>query len=197
MSEVWLSLKDIPAEGREFSFSDPGLWAGPCAEFGLACEVREPLLGELEVLPQKDGYLLRGRLTGQVALPCDRCAEDALVTVEQYFDEFEPLPLPQEPKTARSRRQAAQGRGQAASEDQDQEEQDSTLLRETPGGVELDVGGLFWEQFLLALPVKPLCTEQCSGLCDTCGWNLNRGPCDCPEDEGDPRLAALRDMKLS
>jgi len=36
MSELWLDITDIPATGREFSFSDPAIWTGPIAEFGMA-----------------------------------------------------------------------------------------------------------------------------------------------------------------
>jgi len=189
MPEMWLSIKDIPAEGREFSFSDPAIWAEPCAEFGIACEVRTPLQAELQVLPQKDGYLLRGSLKGQVSLPCDRCAEAALVDVQHRFDEFEALAEPNEPQAGGRRGRKAEAPGL--------EEEDSSLLRHGQGGPELNVGALLWEQFLLTLPVKPLCGEECRGLCGRCGQNLNLGPCGCPEDEGDPRLAALRNIKLS
>lgn len=33
---------------------------------------------------------------------------------------------------------------------------------------------------LIAIPMKPLCRENCAGLCPNCGHNLNQGPCSCP-----------------
>jgi uncharacterized protein len=48
----------------------------------------------------------------------------------------------------------------------------------------------------LALPLRPLCREDCKGLCARCGNDLNAGPCDCGGDDIDPRweaLAALRE----
>lgn len=36
---------------------------------------------------------------------------------------------------------------------------------------------------LLAIPMKPLCREDCAGLCPSCGHNLNLGPCACPPQE--------------
>jgi uncharacterized protein len=51
------------------------------------------------------------------------------------------------------------------------------------------------EQFYLALPMKPLCSEACHGLCPVCGTNLNRGTCDCKRDWDDPRLAPLRELR--
>jgi len=39
---------------------------------------------------------------------------------------------------------------------------------------------------LLAIPMKPLCREDCAGLCPNCGHNLNQGPCSCPPQEPTP-----------
>ena len=43
----------------------------------------------------------------------------------------------------------------------------------------------------LALPMKPLCREDCPGLCPACGHNLNEGQCGCRLAETDPRWADL------
>ncbi len=43
----------------------------------------------------------------------------------------------------------------------------------------------------LAVPMKPLCGEECAGLCPNCGKNLNEGECDCPQQEIDPRWSEL------
>lgn len=45
--------------------------------------------------------------------------------------------------------------------------------------------------FVLNMDVKYLCSEDCHGLCPTCGKDLNEGDCNC-EAEIDPRLAALK-----
>ena len=44
---------------------------------------------------------------------------------------------------------------------------------------------------LLAIPMKPLCSSKCTGLCQKCGQNLNEGNCDCPKQEIDPRWSEL------
>ena len=51
------------------------------------------------------------------------------------------------------------------------------------------------EQFYLALPMKPLCGNDCKGLCPTCGTNWNKGTCDCSNQSEDPRLAALKALR--
>jgi uncharacterized protein len=63
-------------------------------------------------------------------------------------------------------------------------------------GTEVDLTPLVYEQVLLALPTRPLCAEECRGLCPQCGANLNTGQCACTTDSGDPRLAVLRSLKI-
>ncbi len=46
-------------------------------------------------------------------------------------------------------------------------------------------------ELALALDMKPLCSEDCPGLCHVCGKNLKHETCDCDRSKIDPRLAAL------
>lgn len=181
--ELHIALSEIGPAGLTLTVADPAVWADPLAEFQMACHVVRPLRAELFVLPQEDGCLLRGRLTGEVALPCNRCAEATSVVLDQAFDEFEEYPDP------------AAGTVEAADEPDALE--DDGVLRLENGVPVLDVAALLWEEFALALPVKPLCSPDCRGVCPVCGKNLNEGPCGCSSDEGDPRLAALRNLKIS
>jgi uncharacterized protein len=57
---------------------------------------------------------------------------------------------------------------------------------------QIDLNELLREQFYLALPMKPLCSEECKGLCPQCGINRNTATCACATEWEDPRLAALR-----
>ena len=54
----------------------------------------------------------------------------------------------------------------------------------------LDLSELARETFILNMPSKTLCREDCRGLCSGCGANLNHEKCRCKK-EVDPRLAAL------
>jgi len=62
-------------------------------------------------------------------------------------------------------------------------------------GDAIDLDQLIREQLYLALPMKPLCTETCRGLCPLCGINLNRSACACERTWDDPRLAVLKALK--
>jgi uncharacterized protein len=54
---------------------------------------------------------------------------------------------------------------------------------------------LLREEAILAIPMGALCRPDCAGLCPQCGQNWNEGPCDCEQDEIDPRFAALREHR--
>lgn len=47
------------------------------------------------------------------------------------------------------------------------------------------------EQVLLSLPSRTLCKQDCKGLCQRCGQNLNTADCACGEAVPDPRWNAL------
>lgn len=176
MFELWISLKDIPAEGREFHFTDQSIWTGPMQEFGVAGRIAKPFAARLLIVPQDEGFLVSGELTGALILPCGRCAEEFELPVAASFEGFE---------------------GPEADADvQVDEAADESRLRLRGGNPEMDVAGLIWEQFLLALPDSPVCAEGCRGLCPQCGVNRNQTDCDCVREGGDPRLAVLRKLKL-
>jgi len=58
-----------------------------------------------------------------------------------------------------------------------------------------DLHGIVRELIELNLPMKPLCSENCRGLCPLCGMNLNRAACACPPVEPDGRWEAIHKLK--
>jgi len=60
----------------------------------------------------------------------------------------------------------------------------------------LDLTEAIRQYALLAIPMKPLCGEDCAGLCPTCGYNLNQGPCQCLPQAADPRRSKLNKFAL-
>ena len=61
-------------------------------------------------------------------------------------------------------------------------------------GYTLDLFSLVRDDILLELPVKHLCSDDCLGLCPTCGQNLNEGSCGCSKKAVDPRMAVLDEL---
>ena len=75
-------------------------------------------------------------------------------------------------------------------EELEDEENDEIVLLENG---EADLDELFTTALVLSMDAKHVCSEDCKGLCPTCGANLNDGPCGCRK-EIDPRLAALAQL---
>ena len=59
----------------------------------------------------------------------------------------------------------------------------------------IDLSPLVRESMMLSLPTRPLCGEECRGLCAPCGANRNTTECACRDDWSDPRLDVLRTLK--
>jgi uncharacterized protein len=151
----------------DFSIVDP---------VSLAFDIFNPGAGAPGVGKDKEQFRLAGDVKTVLELPCSRCLEPFRLGVDAHFD------LRYQPHAANS------GEGEREIEEDDL----STAFYEND---EIDLGHLMREQFYLALPMKPLCREDCRGLCSSCGTNLNRGTCDCKREWDDPRLAALRELK--
>ncbi len=136
---------------------------------------------QLLVVPSaKDFYLdVRGEATWECT--CSRCLEP--------FDS--PISLSSQFLGSRDSELVARGSHTLGSQDLD-----VVFLPET----ELDELALVREQFLLQLPMHPLCKDECQGLCSRCGKNWNKGRCSCPpEVEKEPSAVAkaLSGLKLN
>ena len=58
----------------------------------------------------------------------------------------------------------------------------------------LDLTEAIRQYVLLAIPMKPLCREDCAGLCLHCGRNLNLGPCNCIPQGTEPYWSELSEL---
>ncbi len=52
------------------------------------------------------------------------------------------------------------------------------------------------EQLFMSLPIHNLCREDCSGLCPSCGIDLNKNKCTCEPKVFNNRFGKLKDLKL-
>ncbi|MGN1466905.1 MAG: YceD family protein [Ruminococcus sp.] len=64
---------------------------------------------------------------------------------------------------------------------------------ETPD-YKLELDDLVISDIILNLPSKNLCKEDCKGLCQKCGKNLNEGDCNCDKRQVDSRLEILKEL---
>jgi DUF177 domain-containing protein len=163
-----------PNEHFERVFPPEAFAAG--AEGDADFTIASPVKLKFEIHKDKSAFRLVGNTVTTLEVPCSRCLEAMTVPVDTSFD------LRYQPHSAKP-----------GKPDQEIEEDDlTTAFYEND---EIDLEQLMREQFLLALPMKPLCVEGCKGLCAICGTNLNRGACDCKRDWEDPRLEALKELR--
>ena len=136
-------------------------------------QVVEPVTLGFDIDKDRDQYRVTGEVRTTLELPCGRCLEPFRLPVDARFDLRY---LPPSRNTGEGEREVREDDLSAAFYENEQ----------------IDLEQLMREQFELALPMKPLCTAECLGLCPSCGTNLNRGACDCKPEWEDPRLAALK-----
>jgi len=78
--------------------------------------------------------------------------------------------------------------------DQDQAAVVGVVLTELVQGCRTKLQADSIKETLLALPMKPLCREECKGFCPVCGGNRSLSPCTCEVKLSDPRLEVLRGL---
>lgn len=135
-----------------------------------------PVELQFEIFKDKQVVRLVGKVQTTIELACGRCLEPFLWPVEAIFNlRYQPRAL-----------NAGEGEHEIAEDD---------LATAYYDNDEIDLGQLIQEQVYLSLPMKPLCTSTCQGLCPVCGTNRNRSTCTCQTHWEDPRLAALKALK--
>jgi len=150
----------------------PAAFDPPDSDYRVAA----PVELVLDVHPLGGGaFGVAGRMKARLQVVCSRCLDPFEVPVDASFD-LRYVPHADD----------------AGEVEREIGEDDLTTAHYRDGM--LDLIDLMREQFMLALPMKPLCSEDCRGLCAECGTNLNKGQCDCAPRWEDPRLAALKSL---
>ena len=139
-------------------------------------ELTSDIRGKLKLTRTNRGLLVQARLHTSMAESCSRCLRDIDWPIDIEIDE-EALPSID--------LVSGQPVNTAAEPDE---------LRLTDHH-ELELEGEVRDAVLLAEPIAPLCREDCPGLCAICGQELGSGPHDHPDEDVDPRLAALREFQ--
>lgn len=144
---------------------------------GISYRFHEKHPVKLEIT-HEDGRKIHFHCTTECSLilPCSRCLEDVVVPFsidreeELDFSLFKnEVPI-------------------------DEQSEDATLEWNYIKGYDLDVDVLVNEELMLLFPGKVLCSEDCKGICNECGKNLNHESCDCHLQGKDPRMLAIQDI---
>lgn len=138
------------------------------------------LVGPVKVAGEIEKHIasvkVRGSVTGTAEIDCTRCLQPVRQPLAVTFDV----------EYLTEGGLGTEGEHEVAPADLETDE-----LR----GNTLDLTELAHEQVLLNIPEQFLCREDCKGLCERCGEDLNLVDCNCGQDEIDPRWAALKNLK--
>jgi len=119
-----------------------------------------PALYELAVRKNGDVISVKGPVACTLVLICGKCLEQFALPVEAVVDiELAPRAL-----------MPSESELELRGEDLD------TYYYE---GDEVDLDPFVYEEIMLNVPIKPVCKEDCRGLCEACGSNLNSEDCSC------------------
>lgn len=134
--------------------------------------------GEVKLTRTNRGILATGELHTTVKIDCSRCLSEYECPLDMNFEEEffpltdvltgAPLPLPDDPDAFTIDAQHI-----------------------------LDMTEAIRQSVVLAMPMKPLCRDDCAGLCPECGQNLNEGLCNCQVKSSDPRWEKLSRMLVT
>ncbi|KFI54611.1 YceD family protein [Bifidobacterium callitrichos] len=135
-----------------------------------------------------DGLILNARVTAPVHAECTRCLKplkrDWGVNVTAFF--------PYESEAASKDKDKNKKKGEVEIIAGEEESEDSYPLLD--GGAFADIEALLRDTLVEALPLQPLCREDCLGLCSQCGIDLNEHP-DHHHEITDSRFDGLAALK--
>ena len=154
-------------------------WAGQASQFPYGL-VGEPHFA-VEVYAAGEDIHLRGRLTAELDVECSRCLKRYRHALSEGFRlVLEPIRgrKPDDPEGAAH----LERYGMCLGED---------LEIGWYRGKEVSLDPFLAEVAALAMPVQPLCREDCAGLCPHCGIDRSEGSCDCKDQKPDSPFAAL------
>ncbi len=124
-----------------------------------------PIEYELTVSKMGSNVRVEGPVKCTMRLVCDRCLETFVLPVSAHLD-IELAPKGDQPKLPEVELTG-----------------DEMNLYYFEGD-ELELEPYVYEEVMLAIPIKALCSEACKGICPVCGKNQNIEDCKCVAPKG-------------
>lgn len=171
-------LKERVGATRRLQLETPELVLDEGTEDGGRLEAHK-LHGDVKVTRLSEGLLVQGDIEADVTMECSRCLTELNLPVDASLEEqFQPtvdivtgMPV-----------------HRAEYEDDQAFEIDPNHL--------MDLSEPVRQALLVALPMKPLCREDCKGICPECGANLNEVDCGHTSEPEDNRWSGLAVLRI-
>jgi uncharacterized protein len=161
-------ISDIPEKGLELELSE-------AIESDASLKILSPVQASLKIDKKDSEVFVRGVADAVIEQQCSRCLKifsvDLKVNIDTVYRPSKEINI-EEHYELKS------------------DEMETGFYKND----EIDLDDLLKEQFMLALPMKPLCSEGCKGLCPQCGADLNISECSCEVSEIDSRLSILKQL---
>ncbi len=139
-----------------------------------------PVQIHLRVFRVQQMVEVEGRVSTEATFSCSRCLNKFRFIIEEEFACTFARQLPE-----------------VYDEDNEEEElQAEDLGLVLYQGDHIDLTEEIQEQVIMGLPVQPLCSETCKGLCPKCGVDLNQEACECDGSDFSIKFSALKDFKV-
>lgn len=131
----------------------------------------EPVHTEIVIRRVGEEIFLKGKISTSMSFICCRCLSPFEIYIGSGFDLAY---LPEELEEAKE---------QLETED---------LYKNFYYNQRVDIRNIILEQLNLTFPTRPLCSEDCPGLCPVCGKNIRDEGCSCDLNKNDPRFKKLK-----
>ena len=132
----------------------------------------KPIKVELSVTKSQDQLICRGKVRTSAKMECSRCLAEYEESISSDLDFVIDL---------------------AGNLEQVKSEEEGYFFAE-PSSAFFEIDDLVREAIILSLPLKPLCSKDCKGLCPICGTDLNKSQCSCVKEKTDPRWDQLKGL---
>ncbi|MDX9714453.1 MAG: DUF177 domain-containing protein [Dissulfurispiraceae bacterium] len=160
-------VSDIPEDGMNIEINDPLKSEAVC--------ITSPVRAQLHIIKTGSDIILTGEVSADLELCCSRCLKNFASSLNSRIE------VSYHPSSGTARDDHRQLR--------DDELETGYYIDD-----ELDTDDVLVEQLLLNVPMKPLCSQNCEGICPVCGSDRNENRCSCSTKEPDPRLRQLEQL---
>jgi uncharacterized protein len=167
----------IPEEGKQFDFSEGDAWFKGYFKDGEAPDFSLDKVDVSCLITKTSGTIfIKGSFSGRIDICCSRCLDNSKLSIGSDFA-YTLIPA-------------------KAEKSEDMELKPEELEISIYQGDFIDLTSIICEQIILQIPIKVLCSEECKGLCQHCGTNLNNASCNCSLNVIDSRMAVLKNLKI-
>lgn len=144
------------------------------------CVFDGPVTADVSLEREFDHFKARGRVRVPITLACGRCLVNYSAEIDSSFTIIY--------RKESDRHPVAEDETELSGDD---------LVAATYNGDEIDLTHEIEEQVAMEIPLKPLCSDGCKGLCPTCGTDMNTAPCSCSNEPVNLKFGALKDFKAT